>query len=93
MTKKFKGIIIGGIAVAVLAGGIGFMLSYEPGNGEDKSVSEENASETVFETDTADRITVTGSGSEIGFFNNDGEWSIAGTEQDDTDKTRIQNFV
>lgn len=92
MTKKLKGIIIGVAAVAILAGGIGFMLSYEPESGE-SSVSGENVSETVFEVETAERITVTGSGSEIGFFNNDGEWSIAGTEQSDTDSTRIQNFV
>ena len=93
MKKKLKGIIIGGAAVVVLAAGIGFMQNYEPKNNDSSNGSESSSAETVFEAETAERITVTGSGAEIGFFNKDGEWSIAGTEQEDTDQTRIKNFV
>lgn len=93
MNKKLKGMIIGGAAVVVLAAGIGFMQNYEPKKEGAEEVSDDSSAQTVLEADTAERITVTGSGAEIGFFNTDGEWSIVGTEQNDTDKTRIQKFV
>ncbi len=94
MNKLVRNIIILVAALAVLGGGLWWVMTVEPDSGEEEQ-TESGSYETVYKTeqDGITAISIEQEGTSLRFVKNGDAWTAAGYSSTQISQTKVKNLV